>query len=131
MKAMAIVEKDKNGKYHVYSKNLKTFIIGEGDTVQEALDDFQNTTQEIISCYTPDTLPKELKNLTFEYRYDLNSFFCKYNFINMTKLSKHVGICDSLMRRYKIGEYISAQQLGKIENSIRQIGRELSEIKLK
>lgn len=131
MKAIAIIEKGYEGRYHAYSYNLKTMIIGEGNTAKEAKEDFLNTAKEITECYTEESVPKELKNLSFEFRYDMSSFFGIFDFINMTKLAKQVGISDSLMRRYKIGEYISARQISKIETALHQIGCELANIKLK
>lgn len=130
MKAIALIEKGKEGKYHIYSKNLKSFIIGEGETVEEAKADFENTANEIIETYTPETLPKELQNLSFEYHYDMGALFNYYDFINVTKFAKRVGISESLMRRYKIGEYISQTQLSKIESALHSIGKDISEIKL-
>lgn len=130
MKAIALIEKGKDNKFHIYSKGLKSLIVGEGDSVEEAKADFENTTQEIISTYPIDKLPKELQNLSFEYHFDIGALFNYYDFINMSKLAKRIGISDSLMRRYKIGEYISQTQLQKIEDALHDIGKDFSEIKL-
>ena len=130
MKAIALIEKGKEGRFHIYSKNMKTLIIGDGDSFSEAKADFENTAQEIISTYDTGNLPKELQNLTFEYHYDIGALFNYYDFINMSKLAKRIGISDSLMRHYKIGEYISQSQLQKIEDALHDIGKDFSEIKL-
>lgn len=34
------------------------------------------------------------------------------------------------MRQYKMGQYISEKQMGKIETTLHQVGKELSAIKL-
>lgn len=130
MKAIALIEKGKEGQFHIYSKGLKTMIIGEGNSVEEAKADFENTLQEIISTFPTEKIPKELQNLSFEYHFDVGALFNYYDFINMSKLAKRIGISDSLMRRYKIGEYISQTQLQKIEDALHSIGKDFSEIKL-
>jgi predicted RNase H-like HicB family nuclease len=132
MKTVALIEKGKNGTYGIYTPDLKSTIIGEGISVAEAKKDFENSVQEIIEVYAEDgqELPEELKNLTFEYKYDLASLFDYYRIINVSQFAKTAGINPSLMRQYKSGQYISEKQISKIEKELNRIGRELANLSL-
>ena len=43
MKTIALIEKGKDGKYGIYTPDLKSTIIGSGDTVAEAMTDFERS----------------------------------------------------------------------------------------
>ena len=132
MKVKVIIEKDENG-FGCFAENLKSTIIGEGKSVDEAKEDFLNSVEEVKASYLENggELPSELKDLEFEYKYDLASFFNEFDFINVSKLAKRIGINASLMRQYKSCDaYISETQAKKIESAIRGIGRELSSVSL-
>ena len=133
MKTVALIEKGKDGTFGIFTPDLKSTIIGEGKTVAEAKSDFNNSVNE-VSLYFEEsgkTLPEELQNIEFEYKYDLASLFNYYNFINVTKFAKVAGINASLMRQYKSGkQYISENQVMKIQNALHKIANEIAAIKL-
>jgi predicted RNase H-like HicB family nuclease len=132
MKTTALIEKGKDGSFTIFTPDIKSTIIGEGDTVFEAKADFENTVKEVLETYedTGEPIPEELKNITFEYKYDLPSFLNCYNYLNMTKLADRAGVNPSLMRQYKRGQYVSEKQASKIQEAIHKIGRELLAVRL-
>lgn len=132
MKTIALIEKGNDGKYTVYTPDINHTIIGTGETVAEAKTDFENSVVEMITSYSEmnKPLPKELDSISFEFRYDLASFFNHYPFINLSQFAKIAGINASLMRQYKVGQYISEKQMSKIESTLHMVGNELSSIKL-
>jgi len=132
MKTIALIEKGKDGSYGIFTPYLQSCIIGDGKTVEEAKADFENSVKEMKEAYidTKGKLPKELTNVTFEYKYDIASFFNYFDWINISKFSKRAKINGSLMHHYKGGEYISQKQIEKIENTLHELGKEISEIKL-
>jgi len=133
MTTTALIEKGKDGKFGIFTPNINSTIIGEGNTVEEAKADFENSLKEIIEAYKEhgDALPKELENIEFIYKYDIASMFNYYDWINVSRFAKKAGINASLMRQYKKGNtYVSANQIGKIENALHVMGNELSAIKL-
>lgn len=72
-------------------------------------------------------ISETLANLTIEYKYDMQSFFNYFSWINISKLSEKVGINGSLLRRYKNGlAFASERQCAKIQDSMQQLGNELS-----
>jgi predicted RNase H-like HicB family nuclease len=132
MKTIAVIEKVKDGKYTVFSPKLHSFIMGSGNTIGEAKIDFENSVQEISQVYTNNNekLPKELKKISFEYKYDIASLFDFLDWINVSKFAKKAKINDSLMRRYRSGEYISQNQMKKIENALHDLVKDILEIRL-
>ena len=115
-KTLAIIEKDENG-YGVYTPDLKDSVIsGSGMSVEAAKADFLTAYKEVIDSYTDsgEAVPDELKELTFEYKYDVSAFFNQFDCINASKFAALAGISPSLMRHYKLGDqYISEKQLEK------------------
>ena len=132
-KTIIIIEKGQDGTYSVYPKDLKATFIGEGNTVEEAKKDFFNSYNEILSYYSDKGLPvpEELKDLEFEYKFDLAAFFNYFNFINVSKFAESIGMEPSLMRHYKVGGIsISSKQKKKIETEIHCLAHELGQIAL-
>ncbi len=77
MKTIALVEKGKDGTFGIYTPDLQATIIGEGTTVAEAKEDFENSVREMLASYTEngEEIPEELKEIEFEYKYDVASVF--------------------------------------------------------
>jgi len=133
MKATALIEKGKDGTFGVFTPELQHTIIGEGKTVADAKADFENSVKEVLASYTEEgkQIPAELQGLDFEYKYDIASLFNYYNFINVSKFARMVGINASLMRQYKSGnQYISENQISKIEEALHKMANEIGSIKL-
>ena len=133
MVTTALIERGKDGTFGIFTPYINSTIIGEGNTVEEAKADFENSVQEILQFYKEDgiALPDELKDIEFAYKYDIASMFNYYDWINVSKFARKAGINPSLMRQYKMGKtYISENQINKIENSLHSLGNELAAIKL-
>ena len=133
MKTIALIEKGKDGAFGIFTPDLQHTIMGEGNTVTEAKTDFENSVKEMVASYTElnKEIPAELKKIRFEYKYDLASLFNQYDFINVSKFAHMAGINASLMRQYKSGnQYISENQLAKIEEAVHKMAREMAAIKL-
>jgi predicted RNase H-like HicB family nuclease len=133
MKTIALIEKGKDGTFGIFTPELKSTIIGEGNTVSEAKADFVNSVKEITQYYQEigKQDSNELKDVEFEYKYDVASLFNYYNFINVSQFAKVAGINASLMRQYKTGnQYISENQVLKIEEALHKIANEFAAIKL-
>lgn len=133
MKTTALIEKGKDGTFGVFTPDLQHTIIGEGKTVADAKADFENSVKEVLASYTDEgkQIPAELQGVDFEYKYDIASLFNYYNFINVSKFARMVGINASLMRQYKSGnQYISENQISKIEEALHKMANEIGAIKL-
>ena len=133
MKTTALIEKGKDGTFGIFTPDIDHVIIGDGVTVAEAKADFENSVAEMIASYTDngEELPEELRDIEFEYKYDIASVFNYLDFINVSKFARWAGINATLMRQYKAGNtYISEKQMYKIEQALHNIGRELIAISL-
>lgn len=127
-KVIAIIEKGEDGTYGVYSPELENVIIGGGDNVAEAKEDFENSYNEMVECYVDEkrSVPEELKDIEFVYQYDLSAFYNAHPYLNVSKLAEHLHVNPSLMRQYRRGQYISEEQVMRIQEGIRSVGRELA-----
>ena len=126
MRTLVIISKNKDG-YAAYTDKLMTILHGSGASVQEAKEEMLAGYKDLLDYYAEsgESLPEELKDLTFEYKYDISAMFNVFDFLNASKFAVRVGISPSLMRQYKSGDtYISQKQAKKIEAGLHRIGQE-------
>lgn len=127
------IEKQSDGSYIAYNTTgEKVQLIGTGNTVKEAKDDFFNSIDEVLQTYAEigDDIPESL-NEEVEFRFDISSLFEYYSMLNASALGRYLGINDSLMRQYRKGDTpISDKQLEKIEAGIHRLGLELAALRL-
>lgn len=131
MKTIALIEKGNDGTFGVFTPDIEATIIGSGATVAKAKADFENTVKELFAYYeeSEEPLPPELKNISFEYKYDVPSVFNELECINITQFAKLAGIYPSSMRQYASGlSYISERQAKKIENALHNLGEKLQTV---
>ena len=126
-KKTALIEMGKDGSFSVYTPDPDKDICSSATMCR-----FENSVTELLKFYQEDgeAIPEELQDVSFEYKYDLPSFFHHFNFLNITKFAQLAGINPSLMRQYKQGQYVSEKQVSKIQTEIHRIGRELMSINL-
>lgn len=65
----AFIEYDKFGVYTVYTKNINHTIIGTGLTLGEAINDFENSINEVIGSYKNEKMPLELVDFHAKLKY--------------------------------------------------------------
>lgn len=122
------MEKAKDGNYSCFVKDdLPGFgLAGFGSTAKEAKADMLAAYDEIKGMMAGDG--KEVPDLEFIYKYDMQSFFDYFSFLNVSKVAELAGINASLMRQYTSGVANAGQkQYDKIRTAVRKISRELSE----
>lgn len=127
------IEKQSDGTYIAYNTSGENVtLIGTGETVKEAKEDFMNSIDEVRSDYKEmgKSAPKCLDE-DIEFSFDISSLFEYYSFFNVSALGRYLGINPGLMRQYKKGDTpISDAQLEKIENGIHRLAKELSALSL-
>lgn len=127
------IEKQSDGTYIAYNTDgEKVQLIGTGDTVKEAKDDFFNSIDEVRCDYIErgETVPAELSS-EVEFHFDISSLFEFYSIFNVSALGRYLGINPGLMRQYKKGDTpISDAQLEKIESGIHRLAHELASLSL-
>jgi|SRR5688572_3496878 len=88
-----------------------------------------------------ETLKKKIKSVIldfeeieideFEISYDLTSFFEQYPYLNISEIANKSGISQTMMRQYTAGnKFPSEERVSEIEKAIREIGKELTKVRL-
>lgn len=127
MKVTVIIEKATDGTFAAYAdKSIDNFLpAGYGATVEAALEDFKICIEEMNEIREEEN--KKSITPTYEYRYDIESFFNYFPYLNVSQVAKKAGINPSLMRQYAKGLTKAGQkQYDKIRNTIRAMANELS-----
>ena len=130
MKILAIIEKGTDGLYSIYSDDmlLNHGLGGYGSSVEEAKADFMESIKEAKGMITEEsiTLPNEMEYIDVTFKYDLQSFFNYFDWINVSQFAKKAGINESNMRQYKNGlAFAGESTTKKILDTIKNIGAEL------
>ncbi len=126
------IEKQSDGSYIAYNTTgEKVTLIGTGDTVKDAKEDFFNSIEEVKATYGPNEAIPGCLSEPVDFSFDISSLFEYYNMFNVSALGRYLGINDSLMRQYRKGNTpISDKQLEKIETGIHRLASELAALRL-
>ena len=127
MKVTVIIEKAKDGYYSCYVEDdLPGFgLSGFGVSAEAAKEDMLKSYQEMKEIQAEEG--KEVPELEFTYKYDMQSFFDYFSFLNVSKVAELAGINPSLMRQYTSGVANAGQkQYDKIRVAVERISKELS-----
>ena len=73
----ALIHWGKDGTFGIFTPDINHTIIRDGNTVEEAKADFENSVQEMKLSYseTDREIPDELTDIQFVYKYDIASMF--------------------------------------------------------
>lgn len=131
MKVVALIERTDNGYYSIAcDAQIGNFCLGGfGQSVEEAKADFNSIVQEAQEEYMKQygELPSDLAEINVEYKYDLQSFFNYFDWINISKFAKAAGINESKMRQYKIGRAFAGERTRqKILSTLHRMSAELA-----
>lgn len=135
MKVNALIERTDNGYYSIACDGkIGNFCLGGfGDSVKDAKADFDSIVKDAQDSYIKEhgSLPDEFKEIIVDYKYDLQSFFNYFNWINISKFAKAAGINESKMRQYKTGKaFASERTKNTIEVTIHRMSEELASVEL-
>lgn len=135
MKIDVFIEKGLVGTYDVHfgeqTKGLTFGLLGQGNTVPEAIADFYNSRDEIKEYYT-ETGKKFPENLEFTFKYDTASFLVYYtHFFSLAGLGRLTGVAQGQLSHYVTGKRKpSPKTVQKIEKSLHEFAAEIKEIQL-
>lgn len=124
--ATIIVEKASDGGYSAYvEEDFEGFgLAGYGDTANEAILDLKVAYSEIKQLRSEENL--ETPELEFVYKYDMQSFFNYFTFLNISRIGEIAGINPSLLRQYASGATHAGQkQYEKMQKAVNHIIRDL------
>lgn len=134
MKHQAIIELWDDGIYSAYVPKMKKCDLNaQGKTVEEVKNNLEEAVSDYVTMFKNQgkDIPKELLSISFEYKYDLASFFEYFDWINVSKLADKAKINPSLLRQYKNKiTFASEKQTQKIQETINTLGEELLAVRL-
>jgi len=128
----AFIERGSDGTYGVYvdlnDNTLNYGIHGEGDTVDDAIEDFKAGYLEMKELYEEEG--KFFVEAEFEFHYDTASFLSYYtNYFSLAGLSRLTGIHQAQLSHYLNGSRNpSKQTIQKIDTRIHHFASHLSRI---
>lgn len=131
MKVVVIIERGADGTYGAYiaNDNMPFGAIGDGNTVAEAIEDFNNSIEEMRELYLEEG--KEFPNLEFEYRYDTASFLQMYAYaFTLAGLERITGIHQKQLSHYINGlKKPRKRTIEQIEERLHTFANEISAIR--
>jgi len=131
-KVKAFIERGNDGTYGVYvdlkDNTLNCGIFGEGNTVNEAIEDFKFSYHEMKELYKEEGMP--FVEAEFEFHYDTSSFLNFYTtYFSLIGLSRLTGIHQGQLSHYVNGtRNPSKHTIQKIDNSIHTFAKNLSQV---
>ncbi len=135
MKTLAIIQEHSDGEIWARIESEGDFLLTTvGQTRKEITENLKDLLVDFIENegrQKPEWKDLNISDIEFTYQYDLTSFFNIYNAIKISEIAKLAGINASLVRQYAKGlAYVSEKQVKKIEDAVRQLGKELLEVEL-
>lgn len=129
MKTTALIERGDDGMFGIFTPNLESTIVGEGKSVAEAKEDFVNSVNE-VSAYFDGIDNQSLKDVDFEYKFDVASFLQYYsNILSLAGLERLTGINQGQLSHYVTGRRKpSPKTVEKIEKSLHSFANEIGQI---
>lgn len=128
MKVLVTIERAKDGSYWCTTEDaiLGGYLTATGHTVQEAKDDLSVCLEEARSDFEADG--KKFPEVSFTYKYDLQSFFNYFSFLNVSEIAKRAGVNPSLMRQYTSGVKSAGERTyERLSACIKKVSQELEE----
>jgi len=100
---------------------------GAGDTVEAAKEDCFAFYEEMKGEYPNELFPE----LEVDWVYDFPSFFNKFDYLNISKVAKYIGMSPSSFRHYAAGsKNMSQKQFLKVKEAFSKMADELKESSL-
>lgn len=126
-KVKAHIEIVSDGLYSVYidDKNLNYGVIGEGETISEAIDDFYAVYEALKKGFKEEG--RTFEEVEFIFVKDVQSFLEYYSDIfSKSALERMTGINQKQLHHYATGLHKPRQaQIKKIEDALHTLGKEL------
>ena len=129
----AFVAREKDGSYSIFVDDkapINYGLVGEGNTVEEAIADWNGTYEAMKMSYAEKGL--EFVEAQFSSVYDVPSFLAYYgSLISFKGLSKLTGISAAQLSQYATGyRYPSPKTTAKIQEGLHSLAKELSQVAL-
>jgi len=131
-KVNAFIERGNDGTYGIYvdldEDQLTYGVIGDGKTVQEAIQDFYNSYAEVKELYKDKN--QYFEEVEFVFKYDMASFLQYYSkVLSLAGLERLTGINQGQLSHYITGRRKPSRRTKeKIEKSLHNFAEEISQV---
>lgn len=129
----AFIAREKDGTYSIFVDDkapINYGLVGEGDTVEEAIADWNNTYEAMKNSYADDNMP--FVEAEFSFVYDVASFLAYYGgLLSFKGLAKLTGISAAQLSQYATGyRNPSPKTTAKIQEGLHSLAKDLSQVAL-
>lgn len=129
----AFISRESDGSYSIFVDDkapINYGLIGEGKTVQEAIDEWNRVYAAMKESYAKDNMP--FVEAEFSFTYDVPSFLAYYgSLLSFKGLAKLTGISAAQLSQYATGyRNPSPKTTAKIQDGLRSLAQELSQVTL-
>lgn len=129
----AYIAREKDGSYSIFVDDkapINYGLVGEGKTVQEAIEEWNRVYEGMKESYARDGMPFQEAKFTFVY--DVPSFLSYYGgLLTFKGLSKLTGVSAAQLSQYATGyRNPSPRTTSKIQNGLHVFSEELSHLQL-
>lgn len=134
MTVNVILERDEDGSIFARMKGSGFLLTTVGKDLEEIDFNLKDLLQDYLEHEgkeNKDWNNLTIKDIAFEYEYDLSVFFESFDMLKISSVAGKAGINASLMRQYASGiKNPSRQQVAKIEKTLHGLGAALSQVRL-
>ena len=129
----AFIAREKDGTYSIFVDDkapINYGLVGEGNTVEEAIAEWNQVYEEMRQSYADDNMP--FVEAEFSFVYDVASFLAYYGgLLSFKGLAKLTGISAAQLSQYATGyRNPSPKTTAKIQKSLHSLAKDLSQIAL-
>ena len=135
MKKIQVTVRKENGVFWGNTENIEGIVVAEGKSLEELKKNMQEAfafhLEECEKDEDWDFVNRYKKGVDFVYEIALDGISQQLPELNMSELARRISISPVMMRKYASGKSkASEKRLLEIQNGIRTIGNELSQITL-
>lgn len=126
MKGTIVVEQGKDGHFSCFLEEEIPYLglFGYGSSSQEAIDNLKAFYEEAKAIMAKEG--KDVPEIEFSIKYDMASFFDRFDFLNKTKIAEKAGINPSLLRKYTSGVAKAGKlQYEKLSKAVKALATEM------
>lgn len=129
----AFIAREKDGTYSIFVDDkapINYGLVGEGNTVEEAIAEWNQVYEEMKQSYAKDNMP--FVEAEFSFVYDVASFLAYYGgLLSFKGLAKLTGISAAQLSQYATGyRNPSPKTTAKIQEGLHSLAKDLSRIAL-
>lgn len=129
----AYIAREKDGTYSIFVDDkapINYGLVGEGNTVEEAIAEWNRVYEEMKQSYADDNIP--FVEAEFSFVYDVASFLAYYGgLLSFKGLAKLTGVSAAQLSQYATGyRNPSPKTTAKIQEGLHSLAKDLSQIAL-